>query len=328
MKLHLHQELFEDAIRASSDFSRIAPVYIEKDYWICKILQQLSRSQFTESTVFKGGTSLSKGYGLINRFSEDIDIAAITGDLTGNQVKTLISNVCKDITQGLHEIDVPELTSKGSHFRKVIYKYPSTINIPMHQAVASRVIVEVNSFANPYPFEKRVIKSFITEYLEGKGMQSFIEEHDMHPFTLNVLDKYRTLCEKVVSLLRFSCTKNPLDGIGGKIRHFYDIYFLLNDKGCMANLHDNFIHDINKLIEHDKKTFNFPEGWREVPINEMPLLNSYRELWNKLREVYTRELRALAYSPIPTSDEIYEKIMPFIMQLKNNCDVTRAIKKL
>ena len=318
MKLHLHQGLLEDAIRASSDFFKIAPVYIEKDYWLCKILQQLSRSRFTESTVFKGGTSLSKGYGLINRFSEDIDIAVITGNLTGNQVKTLISNVCKAITQGLHEIDVPELTSKGSRFRKVIYKYPSTIDTSMYQAVTSRVIVEVNSFANPYPFEKRVIKSFITEYLEEKGMQSFITEYDMYPFTLNVLDKYRTLCEKVVSLLRFSCTKNPLDGIGEKIRHFYDIYFLLDDNECIACLQDNFIHDINKLIEHDKETFNFPEGWREIPMNEIPLLNSYNELWNKLKETYRRELGALAYSPIPSSDEIYEKIMPFIIRLKNH----------
>ena len=316
MKLDLYQELFEDAVRASSDFFRIAPVYIEKDYWICKILQQLSRSQYVDRTVFKGGTSLSKGYELINRFSEDVDIAVITGELTGNQVKTLISNVCKDITRGLHEVNVPELTSKGSRFRKAIYEYSPIMNDPTYHAVTSRVIVEVNSFANPYPFNGRVIKSFITEYLEEKELRSFIEEYDMLPFTLNVLDKSRTLCEKVASLLRFSCAENPLEGISGKIRHFYDIYFLLNDSDCKAYLQGDFIHDILELLEHDKETFSVPEGWREIPINQIPLLNSYNELWNRLSELYTRELGALAYSPIPSADEVYKRIMPFIVQIK------------
>ena len=69
MKLDQQQELLVDAIRATSEYYHIAPIYIEKDYWISKILQQLSRSCYAENTVFKGGTSLSKGYGLISRFS-------------------------------------------------------------------------------------------------------------------------------------------------------------------------------------------------------------------------------------------------------------------
>ena len=75
-------------------------------------MQQLSRSVYMENTVFKGGTSLSKGYGLINRFSEDVDVAVLTQKLSGNQIKTLISKVCKEMTQGLQEQVVPELTSK------------------------------------------------------------------------------------------------------------------------------------------------------------------------------------------------------------------------
>ena len=108
MRLELQPELLADAIRATSEYYHIAPVYIEKDYWISKILQQLSRSIYASHTVFKGGTSLSKGYGLINRFSEDVDVAVLTGDLNGNQIKTLISKVCKEMTKGLQEQDVPE----------------------------------------------------------------------------------------------------------------------------------------------------------------------------------------------------------------------------
>lgn len=56
MKLDLQPDLFADAIRATSEHYQIAPTYIEKDYWISKILQQLSGSAYAQNTVFKGGT--------------------------------------------------------------------------------------------------------------------------------------------------------------------------------------------------------------------------------------------------------------------------------
>lgn len=157
MRLELQPELLADAVRATSEYYHIAPVYIEKDYWISKILQQLSRSSYASHAVFKGGTSLSKGYGLINRFSEDVDVAVLTGDLNGNQIKTLISKVCKEMTKGLQEQDVPELTSKGSRYRKALYQYPTSVDESLYGMVANRVIVEINSFANPYPYVKRQI---------------------------------------------------------------------------------------------------------------------------------------------------------------------------
>lgn len=260
MKLDQQPELLADAVRATSEYYHIAPVYIEKDYWISKILQQLSRSIYANNTVFKGGTSLSKGYGLIKRFSEDVDVAVLTGELSGNQIKTLITKVCKEMTQGLQEQDVPELTSKGSRYRKTLYQYPTSVHDPLYSFVANRVIVEINSFANPYPYVKRQIRSFITSYLEENSMQSLIEEYDLHSFELNILDKRRTLCEKVVSLLRFSFMDNPVEGLGSKIRHFYDIYYLLNDAECMEYVKGDFMNDTKELIEHDKEAFDVPEN--------------------------------------------------------------------
>lgn len=317
MRLDQHPELLADAIRATSEHYHIAPVYIEKDYWISKILQQLSRSVYAESTVFKGGTSLSKGYSLINRFSEDVDVAVLTGELSGNQIKTLISKVCKEMTQGLQEQYIPELTSKGSRYRKALYQYPSATNDPLYNFVANRVIVEINSFANPYPYVKRQIRSFITSYMEETDMLSLIKEHDMYPFELNILDKRRTLCEKIVSLLRFSFMDNPTEGLGSKIRHFYDIYFLLNDMECAEYVKSNFIKDLKELIKHDKEAFRIPKKWHNSSINEVPLLNSFDELWNELSGLYEKELKALAYSEIPTSNKIKIEIEGFIRFIKN-----------
>lgn len=316
MKLDQQPELLADAVRATSEYYHIAPVYIEKDYWISKILQQLSRSIYANNTVFKGGTSLSKGYGLIKRFSEDVDVAVLTGELSGNQIKTLITKVCKEMTQGLQEQDVPELTSKGSRYRKTLYQYPTSVHDPLYSFVANRVIVEINSFANPYPYVKRQIRSFITSYLEENSMQSLIEEYDLHSFELNILDKRRTLCEKVVSLLRFSFMDNPVEGLGSKIRHFYDIYYLLNDAECMEYVKGDFMNDTKELIEHDKEAFDVPEKWKDTPISEAPLLNSFDELWKELSGLYEKELKALAYSQIPKSINLKMKVNEFLIQLK------------
>lgn len=69
---------------------------------------------------------MSKGYGLINRFSEDVDIAIIdTKNKSGNEIKNLIKKIEKEMTAGLNEKQVEEVTSKGSRFRKSVFEYPS-----------------------------------------------------------------------------------------------------------------------------------------------------------------------------------------------------------
>ena len=68
---------------------------VEKDLWVTAVLQILFSQPISKNLVFKGGTSLSKAWGLINRFSEDIDLAinreqfSIEGDLTVKQLKKL-----------------------------------------------------------------------------------------------------------------------------------------------------------------------------------------------------------------------------------------------
>lgn len=77
MKLHENKEQLADAIRITSAELGIPQKFVEKDYWICQILQRLSRMPQAERTVWKGGTSLTKGYGIIQRFSSDVDLAII-----------------------------------------------------------------------------------------------------------------------------------------------------------------------------------------------------------------------------------------------------------
>jgi predicted nucleotidyltransferase component of viral defense system len=77
MKLHLNQKLYEEAIRFTSGQIGLPEIYIEKDYWLSLVLKAIFSNEIGHQVVFKGGTSLSKCYGIIDRFSEDIDLALL-----------------------------------------------------------------------------------------------------------------------------------------------------------------------------------------------------------------------------------------------------------
>jgi predicted nucleotidyltransferase component of viral defense system len=233
MILHGNNKEFTEAIQATSDNLEISPVFIEKDYWITKVLKELSLSKYADNVVFKGGTSLTKAHKLIQRFSEDVDIAVLNvSNLTGNQVKSFIRTVEKDISKDLSEIEVSGVTSKFSKYRKSVFTYPLTGNFKISAGVSNNLILEVNSFANPFPYEKLEIKSFITEFLEKTKSNDFIKKYKLESFHLKVLGKKQTLLEKIVSLIRFSFEEDVNNSIARKIRHFYDIHFLLLDKEC------------------------------------------------------------------------------------------------
>ncbi len=123
MNLHHNIKLYSDTLRAASQQLNIKSEFVEKDYWITLVLSRLAKSEYVDESVFKGGTSLSKGYNLINRFSEDVDLAIINrGNKSGNEIKTIIRNVEKEITEELTEIPTEGITSKGSKFRKSVFE--------------------------------------------------------------------------------------------------------------------------------------------------------------------------------------------------------------
>ena len=108
MKLHENQPLFAQPPNFAANILNIRPEFIEKDYWITRALQRMSQNINAEKVVFKGGTSLSKAYRLTNRFSEDIDVAVIDADsFSGNQLKTFIKRLAKDMSADLNELVVP-----------------------------------------------------------------------------------------------------------------------------------------------------------------------------------------------------------------------------
>lgn len=230
MILHKDDIIFKDLLLSASLHLSIPLSFVEKDYWITLVLSRLAKSKYVDQSVFKGGTSLSKGYNLIERFSEDVDIAIINDKgKTGNEIKTIIRTIEKEITPDLTELQVDGVTSKGSRFRKSVFEYITTEKGNAN----NKLIVEINSFANPFPYQRLSIQSMVFDFLMQTSNENYIEQYNLQSFEVNVLSKEQTLLEKMVSLIRISFKENTVESISEKIRHFYDLYYLIQHPECI-----------------------------------------------------------------------------------------------
>lgn len=129
------------------------------------------------------------------------------------------------------------------------------------------------------------------------------------PFIVNVLDKKRTLTEKLVSLVRCSLADAYMPQLIAKIRHFYDLYHLLQDNECREYLYGRaFTEDFQSLLEHDRESFDKPEGWCDRSLKESPLMTDLPKIWRTLQEKYLQELPDLAYRQIPLPETIEKSI--------------------
>ena len=322
MNLHENKDLFAAAVQFASAAREdgglgIKQIYIEKDYWICRSIKLLSESKESEVAVFKGGTSLSKAYGLGGRFSEDIDIA-ITSDScrTENQTKNIISHVSKAMSFGLEEVQNPA-TRKYSKYRKAFYRYPVAFDTVAIGAVnPGQIQLEVVSFANPYPYQKVFIKSFITDYLEKAGRADIIEQYGLQGFEINVLAKSRTATEKLVSLVRHSLADDYVPQLKAKIRHFYDLHFLWNDPESRAYLTgEEFKSEFFDLLKSDQARFKEPVGWCDKALTDSPLVRSFDAVWSELEGTYSKELPELAYQAIPSPEAVAQSIKELLSPL-------------
>lgn len=314
MKLHQDIKLFSDTLRAASQHLDIKLEFIEKDYWITLVLSRLAKSKYVDESVFKGGTSLSKGYNLIDRFSEDVDIAIINDKgKTGNEIKNIIRTIEKEITAELTELQMDGVTSKGSRFRKSVFEYLSTEKANVN----NKLIIEINSFANPFPYQRLTIKSMVFDFLTQTNNEKYIEQYNLQSFKVNVLSKEQTILEKMVSLIRFSFKENTVENISEKIRHFYDLFYLMKNPECIEFVaSDSFRKQFNTILQHDREMFEEPTGWKTKSISDSPLITNFPIVWEQLKEKYQTELSALAYRPIPYETEVAECFKELLKRIR------------
>ncbi len=309
MKLHENKELFKDAIIATSQLKEIAEIYVEKDYWVTFALHSIFTNEIGNSCIFKGGTALSKCNQIIERFSEDIDIVLLKqGNESGNQLKNKLKKITKIVGTQIPEIEIKGITNKKGMIRKTAHNYPKVFKGLFGQ-IRDNLIIEATWLGSYEPFEKGKVRSLIYEMMIEKNQEKTAEEYDLKPFEVNVLSPKRTFCEKIMSLVRFSHTKNPIEDLNNKIRHIYDLNQLLRNKEIMNFFNtEEFDNLLLTVANDDMLSFKTGNEWLKIHPAEAIIFKDSINTWEKLKTTYFSTFSKLVYSKLPNETEIKETL--------------------
>jgi len=318
MKLHENKELFKDAIVATSQLKGIAEIYIEKDYWVTLALHSIFSDEIGKSCIFKGGTALSKCNGLIDRFSEDIDIVLLKqGTESSNQLKNKLKKVTKIVSERIPEIDIKGITNKKGMIRKIAYSYPKIFEGLFGQ-VRDILIVEATWLGSFEPFEKGKVISLIYEMMIETNQQEIAYAYGLNPFEVNVLSPKRTFCEKIMSLVRFSYSENPIEDLNNKIRHIYDLNRLLKSKTIREFFTNKDFEKLLLIVANDDiLSFKSDNEWLQNHPTQALIFKESNEVWNKLKTTYSTTFSKLVYGELPSDKEILETLNAIKERMKN-----------
>ncbi len=305
MTLHENIELYKDAVRATSEHMGLPEIFIEKDYWLTVALNKIYQSEVAAHVVFKGGTSLSKCYDYVNRFSEDIDLVLLRQpDENGNQLKLKLKKITNAVSEVLPELTINGITNKMGMIRKTAHSYNHNFEGDFGQ-IRDVVIVESTWLGYYEPYTKRMVKSFIYEMMENRGQVELAEEYSLLPFEVLVLEPSRTMCEKIMSLVRFSYTENAEEDLKKKIRHVYDLHQLLIQKEIIEFFNSaDFENMLLKVANDDVDSFKNNNAWlRHHPVNSK-IFSDLDLIWPKLKSAYTLNFKEMVYGDFPDEKEL------------------------
>ncbi len=305
MKLHEDKELFRQALEATANYMNIPVIYIEKDYWVCFALHLIFNNEIGKETVFKGGTSLSKCFGLIERFSEDIDMVILQdGSESAGLLKKKIKKVTNTVAEFLPEVEEDGITVKMGMNRKTAHQYEQTTSGNFGQ-VRKVIIVEATWLGYFEPYTQETVQSYVYDMMVSQDQEALAEKYGLAPFEVNVLSPKRTICEKIMSLVRFSYSENPITDLQNKIRHTYDLHQLLQDEELSFFFEsDEFVEMLLKVGQDDVSSYKNNNEWLvNHPVNCL-LFSDIENTWEKLKLVYTGDFKNLVFGELPSEKMI------------------------
>lgn len=284
MSVDLYQALTSEQQKQTLDeVSRqlgIAPAIVEKDYWVCRTLDALfNLPELSDHLVFKGGTSLSKAYGLIERFSEDVDVSFHRDYLgfgdgedpevqKGNKAKArkvedlmaaCSAKITTSLLPALREKLESELEGMAGWSLEIDPFDPQTILFHFPQAgvaaypyVKPSVRIELGARSDDWPREERQIRSFVGEALDKPiGIA-----------TAHTLQAERTFWEKA-TLLHAECHRDTAKSMPTRYaRHYHDLARLAQSEVADRALADAALRE--RVVEHKKVYFR--SGWSQYDL--------------------------------------------------------------
>jgi hypothetical protein len=307
VRLFEHSEFEQAMLRAAERFA-VSEQFVEKDYYVTEILRVIAQ-RLGNRAMFKGGTSLSKGWGLITRFSEDIDLFVNPQLLTPRPGKNRMDQILKELAGAVGEH--PALVWLGDESRTIgglgredYYAYRTHFDaLP---GVRSAVRLEPGIQSGSFPTEIVPITSLVAQYLHEQDSVGMAE--DLTPFDMTLLHYRRTFVEKMFALhgkvTRLQHEDHPL---GRDARHYCDLYVLAAEPEVQAMLASPEYEEIRLDYDEKSRTF-FPKGYRPPPklsFADSPALFPTPELRHRLAADYEAQCRLLfSGGAYPAFDEV------------------------
>ncbi len=325
MMLHEHDDfgpILTEAtawLRGKPGFERITTQIVEKDYYVTQVLRIIA-AKLGETVLFKGGTSLSKGWGLIQRFSEDVDLflnpKAFDPPLGESRIQKKLLEM-RDIVggrQGLTWLRNDSRVDKKS--RADVYSYNAKYEI--NSEIPSEVLMEAGVRSGYFPSVQVNLDSYVGEFLRSKGLDNIAEDISLFPMML--LHFKRTFIEKlftVYSKVELMLNHNE-SSLGDNARHYYDLVQLARTPEVQELLRSPY--EIAEIIENYYAITqkHFPKS----PLPDTHRLCDSRALFpdkdlrHILANAYKIQCDRLCYTyNYPSFDEVlgeFEKMREFI----------------
>lgn len=305
---------------AASTLGRQATV-LEKDIWVCWTLQALFSMPNAYPMAFKGGTSLSKVYGVIDRFSEDVDITldyrAFNDDFdpftagSNNQIRKFSERLRGHVKSYANDVMAPFLRDQLAELdlgdrvgveidetgEKLWVTYPS-VTEEVDEYLKSAVLIELGGRNVIDPNERHHVSPMIEALTSGLTYPSS---------EITVLSGKRTFWEKA-TLIHVACNRGQLKQSAARLsRHWYDLVKLADHPMGKAAIEDRAL--LEDVVRH-KKVF-FHAGYANYDgclAGELRLLPDPGVL-EALRDDYEQMIRAgMMYEEPPGFEELTEKL--------------------
>ncbi len=317
MTLHENKELFEEAIIATAQQKGIPEIFIEKDYWVILALKTIIEDEVGKESVFKGGTALSKCHQIIDRFSEDLDLVVLKKEEESNyQLSKKIRRISKCIEEVLPEIEVEGITNKLGMIRKTAHSYTKTFDGNFGQ-VRDFIIVESTWLGNSEPNTSETVNTFIYDMMVQNEQLEVAKEYGMKPFEVRTLSIERTLCEKIMSLVRFSQTEDPLSNLKLKIRHTYDIHMILQNNDLDRFFKSNNFDEMLLIVAHDDViSFKNNNNWLENHPSTAMIFSKTINTWDQIKNTYLVDFKELVFGELPNETLIEYTLLKVAERLK------------
>lgn len=317
-------ELFRETAAAKG----LPPVPIEKDFWVCWTLKHLFALEDQPPLIFKGGTSLSKAYGVIERFSEDIDLAfdraafgfteerdpenapsgnaadRLIDELQGVCITHIETSLLPALQERVGDVLTEEWTLEVSRDDKqaVHFRYPPSLDNSEYGAIGyvrPQVLLELGARSDQWPAEKRIVRSYAAE-----EFPDFFETATCEP---NTLDARRTFWEKVTLLHALQNRPNLEERhVSRQSRHYYDLYMLAQSPTRAAAIQDL---DLLRRVTAHKSVF-FKRGWARYTdaVNGKLRLVPHEELEKMARRDYG-SMEEMFFNTPPNFDDILTELV-------------------